>query len=234
MINFETLFHFLELAAALSGSYYWLKTKDNSVRPFVWFLWVTVFVETFAMYTYLFAHFDNSFINWIESSVFATNSWIYTIYDFTTLILVGMFMLRNTKKVSSHKVIKIIIVGCSAFTVCYFSLIGGFFKMSFNYDWLVQTFALFIMFLLYLSELIKSEQILYFYKSHVFYLIFAITFWKICLTPLFIFDIHYREFNSNFIAFRNIFLNTSIILLYSCYTFAFLYSLWHKKQLALK
>jgi hypothetical protein len=224
----------LELMAAFSASYYWLKTKDQSVRPFVWYLWVIVFVETLGMYTLLYEHFDNSFINWIENSVFVRNIWLYNIYFFVSLILIGMYMIRNTKNDMSHKIIKVIVVVSSLFTVCYFSITGGFFTMALAYDLAVQTFAIFIMVLLYLQELIKSEQILDFYKSHVFYISLALSLWYICLTPLFIFDSYYRAVNSGFVAFRIDFLNISNILLYSCYIFAFLYSLWHKRKLVLR
>ncbi|WP_438964072.1 hypothetical protein [Winogradskyella sp.] len=40
------LFHLLELTAAISASIYWLKTKDKSIKPFVWYLWFIVCLET--------------------------------------------------------------------------------------------------------------------------------------------------------------------------------------------
>ncbi|WP_296382855.1 hypothetical protein [Winogradskyella sp.] len=233
MFDFQMLFHYLELVAALSGSYYWLKTKDNSVKPFVWYLWFTVFVETLSMYTYLYEYFDTPLINWIENSVFFRNTWLYNIYNFVSLILIGMFVIRNIDNSTSQKIIKLIIIACSIFSIWFFVLTGEFFIMSIPYDLAVQTFAIFIMVLLYLRELIQSEQFLDFYKSHVFYISLAIMLWHICLTPLFIFDEYYRFGNDDFIAFRGIFLDTFNILLYSCYTFAFLYSLFHKRKLVM-
>ena len=226
--------HLIELIAALSGSYYWLKTKDHSVRPFVWLLWLTVFIETVAMYPHLYGHLDNVYLNWIENSVIVRNVWLYNIYNFFSLILIGVFIIRNTKRLASHKIIRIIIIVYSLFTICYFLITESFFLMSLPYDLVIQTFAIFIILLLYLGELMTSNQILYFYKSHVFYLISAISFWYICLTPLFIFDSYYTSLNEDFILFRGRFLFISNILLYSCYTFAFLYSLWHKRQLVMR
>ena len=54
----DLLIHLFELIAALAGSYYWLKTKDQTIRPFVWYLWFVVFIETIGMYPFL---YDNSF-----------------------------------------------------------------------------------------------------------------------------------------------------------------------------
>ncbi|NRD19927.1 hypothetical protein HNV08_07700 [Winogradskyella eckloniae] len=226
--------HLIELIAALSGSYYWYHTRDYKVRPFVWYLWVTVFVETLGMYTYFRPYFENTYWAWINNSVFATNTWLYNTYEIIGFILVGMFILRNTNKPFSHKALKFITIFYVTLTVSYYLSIGDFFTMSFTYDLILSTFALFLMFLLYLRELIQSDKILDFYKSHVFYICLGITLWHICLTPLFIFDSYYRAANDNFITFRGIFLDTANLLLYSCYTFAFIYSLWHKRQSALK
>ena len=231
MFDFDLLFHYFELAAALASSYYWLKTKDKSVRPFIWYLWLTVFVETLSLYTYLYDHFDNAIINWIDNSIFHGNTWLYNIYHSVSLILIGMFLIRNTKTEFSHKIIKIILITCTLFVVSYFLISGKLFEMSLPYNLAIQTFAIFIMVILYLRELIQSDQILDFYKSHVFYISLALMLWHISLTPLFIFDSYYRAANEGFFTFRDIFLNTFNILLYSCYVFAFFYSLYHKRKL---
>ena len=66
MSTFDFLFHLLELGAALSASYYWLKTKDYSIQPFVWYLWFIVFFETLGMYPFLYEISGNSLIDSIK------------------------------------------------------------------------------------------------------------------------------------------------------------------------
>jgi type III secretory pathway component EscS len=227
--------HYFELAAALAASFYWLKTKDNKVRPFVWFLWLTVTVETIGLYPLAMQNnYDNKIFIYLKNSVFCRNMWLYNAYSSIGLILVGLFFLRNLQDQTSKKIIKIVLVVCTAFAIIYYLTSGQFFKMSLPYDNALQTFAIFIFVLLYFRELMGSEEILAFYKSHVFFISVALLIWNICLTPLFIFDGYYRAINPEFVAFRTSFLTVSNILLYSCYVFAFLISLYYKGKLAPK
>lgn len=231
MTNFDFLFHLLELVAALTGSFYWLKTADDSIRPFVWYLWFIVFVETLAMYPYLYDIMDNSIINSIENSKFRRNSWLYNLYNPVTVFLIGRFMISNTNTTFSHRIIKYLVFCYALFCLGFFLIRGDFFEMGIPYDSVISTFVIFIMVMLYLRELMKSNDILNFYKSPVFYVTIALLLWYICLTPLFIFNAFYLKINKEFISFRSSFLDTSNIILYSWYTFAFLYTLRFKKKL---
>lgn len=228
------LFHLLELTAAISASIYWLKTKDKSIRPFVWYLWVIVCVETTALYPYLYDFTDNSIIKAIANSRIRRNSWLYNIYNPIAVLLIGKFLIANTKDLISHKVITLLSRSYVFFCIGYFIITNSFFKHGLPYDFIVSTFVIFTMVMLYLRELMRSDRILSFYKTPVFYVTTALLLWYICLTPLFIFDSHFLEINPEFNAFRRTFLDTSNIILYSWYTFAFLYPLRFKKKLAQK
>ncbi|BAO77638.1 hypothetical protein WPG_3408 [Winogradskyella sp. PG-2] len=232
MTNFDFLFHLLELVAALTSSLYWLKTKDDTIRPFVWYLWFIVFVETLAMYPYLYDITDNSFIASVKNSKFYRNSWLYNLYNPVTIFLIGKFMIKNTNTAFSHKIIKYLVFCYTLFCVGFFLVGDNFFKMGLPYDSVIYTFIIFTMVMLYLRELMQSNDILNFYKSPVFYVSIALLLWYICLTPLFIFNAFYLKVNKEFIFFRSLFLDISNIILYSWYTFAFLYSLRFKMKLA--
>lgn len=227
--------HYFELAAALAGSIYWLKTKDEKIRPFIWYLWLTVVVETTALYSYLMLNnYDNDFFIWVKNSGFCKNTWLYNIYGFIGLILLGLFYLRHIHELKAKRIIKMIVVLCSVFAVVYFLISGRFFDTYLPYDDAVRTFAIFTFVLLYLRELLNSDRLLDFYKSQVFYISIGLMLWNICITPLFIFDGYHRAINSEFVVFRTSYLLISNILLYSCYIFAFLISLHYKGKLVLR
>jgi len=228
------IIHIVELLAALAGSYYWLKTKDQTIRPFVWYLWFVVFIETIGMYTYLYDYVDNPIINWLEHSFMRRNTWLYNIYDLVSLLLIWMFMKRNIKVSFSHKVINITVFLCIGIIILYFFFSGNFFVTTIDYAFAIATFAIFTMALIYLWELVRSDQILSFYKDHVFYIIIAMVLFYICITPMLLFQEYYLEINKSFIQFRELLLTISNIILYSCYIFAFFYSLHHKKKLELQ
>lgn len=232
----DFVFHIIELIAALSGSYYYLKTKDQSVRPFIWFLWVIVFVETFGMYGYiLLNNYDNEIFIWIKNSVFCRNTWLYNIYDLSTLFFLGLFFKRILKNNVSKKLVNFIIVFITCSTILYFCLSGNFFRASIPYDFLMQTLAIFTFVMLYYYELLNSDKILFFYKSPIFYLSSGVLLWHLSVSPLFIFDGYFYEINKDFIEFQTLYLLIANILLYSCYTFGFLYTLqFYKEQSVVK
>ena len=224
-----------ELIAALSASYYWYNTKDTKIKPIVWLLWLTVAVETFGLYGYILENnYDNKVFIWIKNSNFCQNRWLFNIYSFLAVIFLGLFYKRNLNDQISKRVVIIIITVSSLFTITYFSVTNGFFVKSIPYDSAFQTLVVFIFVMLYFRELIKSDKILEFYKSHVFYISSGLLLWYLGITPLFIFDAYFYDVNSNFVEFRSLYLLIANILLYSCYTFAFIYSLYHKEKLVLK
>lgn len=231
MTTFDFLFHLLELGAALVASFYWLKTKEKSIIPFVWYLWFIVFIETLALYPFLYEIKDNSIINSIKNSQFYRNTWLFNIYTPIVVFLIGRFMINNTNTILSHRIIKSLVFGFIIFWLFYFLFVANFFETVLPYHFIISTFVIFIMVMLYLRELLMSDELLNFYKSPVFFVIIALMLWYICLTPLFIFNTFYLKINEEFLTFRRIFLNTSNILLYSWYIFAFLYPLRFKKKL---
>jgi len=230
----DLLIHLFELIAALAGSYYWLKTKDQTIRPFVWYLWFVVFIETIGMYPFLYDQVDNDIINWLQHSFMRRNTWLYNIYKLVFLLLIWMFMKRNIKFSFSHKVINITVFLCIGIIILYFLFTGNFFITTIDYPIAIVTFSIFTMAIIYLWELVRSDQILSFYKDHVFYIIIATVLFYICITPMLLFEEYYLEINESFIQFRGLLLTISNIILYSCYVFAFFYSLHHKKKLELQ
>tara|TARA_R110002049_G_C9075337_1_gene555219 strand:- start:384 stop:1094 length:711 start_codon:yes stop_codon:yes gene_type:complete len=231
----DFVFHLLELIAALSGSYYYLKTNDRKVQPFIWFLWVIVIVETVGMYGYILQNnYDNEIFIWIKNSVFCSNTWLYNIFNLSTIFFLGLFFKRILNNDLAKKLIVFMVILIACFTVLYFGFIGNFFKKSLPYDFLMQTLAVFVFVMLYYFELLNSDKILFFYKSPVFYLCTGILLWFLCVSPLSIFDAYMYEINQGFLEFRGLYLLIANILLYSCYTFGFLYPLYVRKQLVTK
>ena len=228
------LFHILELLAALAASYYMVRTKDTSVRYFVYYLWFIVFVETLAMYPLLYNLTDDAFIQKIADSKFRDNHWLYSLYNPIAVFFIGRFLIDNTKKIVSHRIIRSLSLGYLIFAVCYFLYTGTFFERSIPYDWVVSTFIIFIMVVIYLRELMNSQRILSFYKSPILMVLIVLLLWYICITPLLIYETHFVVSNQTFIDFYRVFLDSSNFILYSWYIFAFLFSLRYRMKLLRK
>jgi signal transduction histidine kinase len=215
----DLIIHYFELAAALAGSYYWLKTKDPKTRPFIWYLWFTITIETVALYSYIMLNnYDNAVFIWLKNSGFCRNTWLYNIYGFVGLILIGLFYIQQIEHAGSKRIIRGIVITCSAFAVFYFILSGRFFETYLPYDDAVRTFAIFTFVLLYLRQLLNSDRLLEFYKSHVFYISIGLMLWNICITPLFIFDGYHRAINTEFVVFqKKIFINIKYPVVFMLY-----------------
>lgn len=221
----------VELIAAIAGAYYYFKTKDHQIKIFVWYLWLTVAVETIGMYGYLnYNNFDNTIINWIKNSVFSSNTWLYNTYYLASSIVFALFYLKVVKDHLSKNIIKFSVLIYVIFTIAYYIISGTFFTKSVPYDILLQTLLVFIYVMLYYKQLLKSDRILYFYKLPIFYISSGLLFWYLCVTPLFIFDAYLNLINADFIKFQRSYLLIANTLLYSCYTFGFLYTVQYKKH----
>lgn len=224
-----------ELIAAISASYYWIRTRDKAVKPFVWLLWLTVIVETLGLYGFIMQNnYDNEYFIKLKNSVFCENRWLYNIYTFVMLILLGYFYVNHLSKKKPKIIVVAIVCASSIFSISYYIVTDGFFLKSIPYDFAIQTLAIFIFVMFYLNELLRSDKILDFYKSYVFYISIAVLLWHLCLMPLFIFDAYFYAINTEFVQFRSQYLLISNILLYSCLTFSFLFSLFHKGKLVTK
>ena len=220
-----------EIVAAISGSIYLRQTKNEKIRIFVYYLWLTVIVETIGGYKSLLQNnYDYEWFINIKNSVFCQNSWLYNIYTFLAVGLIGIFY----SNLMSTQIYKVLIRGTfilySLFSLIFFSFTDAFFVMSLPYDLILATVIICFYVVLYFLELMKSDFILKFYTLASFYISVGLMLWHICVTPLFIFDNYFIPINTNFYEFRTLLLAYINIFTYSCFAFGFWYSLKMSKQ----
>ncbi len=228
--NYILIIDIIEVIAAISGSFYLSKTKNRIEIVFVYYLWLTVFVEIFGAYTHLLS--DNYNWKWfiaIKNSLFSQNTWLYNIYGFLAIGLIGVFY-NNLLKYKPHRlIVNGLFLSYGIFAFFYFILTDAFFKIGLPYDLIMGTFIVSVFVILYFLELIRSDVLLLFYRLPSFYISIALLFWYLSVTPLFIFDGYYKVVNSNFIEFRTLLLLFINVITYSCFTFGFLYPLYRKR-----
>lgn len=220
-----------EIIAAIFGSYYISKVNNSVLKIFVYYLWLTVFVEIVSAYTYLFL--NNYDLDWyieLKNGVFCSNIWLYNIYDFLSIGIIGLFYSNlMTSKVFQNS-IRLICSAYALFAFAFFTFTDGFFVKSLPYAFIVGTGSICIYVIFYFIELMKSEEILSFYKLPSFYISIALLIWNLCVTPLFIFNSYFDSMNLKFVEFRSQFLLIINIFTYLCFAFGFWYSLKKSKQ----
>lgn len=231
MSNYIVAIHIVELIAALAGTYYYFKTSDKQMKIFIWYLWFVVVVETIGMYGYLLLNnYDYDWFIWLKNSVICSNTWLYNIYSFVAILIFGKFYLKIVNRKSSKNVIKIAILLYAIFTIIYFLISGTFFIKSLPYNVFLETFMVLVFVILYYKQLLSSDKVLLFYKLPVFYISSGLLLYYLCTAPLFTFDSYFYEVNKSFIQFRHVYMFIINIFLYSCFTFAFLYTIQFKKE----
>lgn len=217
---------FLEIVAALSGSYYLSKINNQAIRIFVYYLWLTVCVELLSLYAFLFL--NNYDLNWfidLKNSVFCSNTWLQNIYSFLAIGLLGLFYSNLMSSRVFKTIIRVVFLAYSGFAFAFFIVTDAFFVKSLPYNFILGTLAICIYVILYFVELLRNDQLLTYYKLPAFYISIALLLWYLCVTPLFIFDSFFYAMNTNFVSFRRSLLLTINICTYSCFTFGFLYPL---------
>lgn len=224
--NYHLFTYSFEVLAAVSGSYYLKKVKDNRLKIFVSYLWLTAIVEFLALYTFLLpTSSDSEWLQSLKNSGFSNNTWLYNIYSFLAIGLIGIFYASLINRRRTRNVILTIFLMYSAFTVLYFLLTDTFFKMSIPYSLLIGTCIICIYVVLYFLELIKSDEILKFYKLPTFYISVGLLLWYVSVSPLFIFNAYFNSISTEFGEFRALLLLFINICTYSCFAFGFLYPL---------
>ncbi len=221
----------VELIAALTGTVYVRKNKNSVTKIFVLYLWITFVTETIAMYTYLLQNnYDYQWFINIKNSGFCYNRWLYNIYSFIAIGLIGLFYSNLMSTKLFRGIIQVFFIVFCIFAFFFFTLTDAFFSRSLPYVFVFETVIVCIYVILYFIELMKSEEMLNFKKLPSFYISIALMLWHLCATPLFIFDSYFLAINTKFVEFRYLFLLIINIFTYLCISFGFWYSLKKSKR----
>lgn len=201
------------------------------MKIFVWYLWIVVFTETVGMYGYILQNnYDYPWFIKLKNSVICSNIWLYNIFSFVSILIFGKFYLNIITDGISRTIIKIAVAVYAAFTIIYFIFSGTFFEKSIPYNVFLETLVVFVFTILYYKQLLGSDKILLFYRLPVFYISSGLLLFYLTTSPLFTFDKYFYDINKQFVQFRYVYMFVVNILLYSCFTFAFLYTIQFKKQ----
>ncbi len=224
-------YYALEIIAAISGTIYLRKTKNEKLRLFVNYLWLIVAVELIGRYSYILQNnYDYEWYINLKNSVFCRNRWLYNLYGFLSIGLLGIFYSNLLTNKNFKILIRSIVIAYSAFSVFFYTFTDAFFYRTIPYDDVLGSIIICLFVVLYFIELIRSDYILVYNKLPSFYISVALLLWYLCATPLFIFDSYFYAINTKFVEFRSSFLLIINIFTYSCYTFGFWYSLKKSKQ----
>lgn len=226
------LVYILEIGAALAGTYYLRKTRTAVPYSglFVGYLWLVVGVETIGYYP-VFNYFnDYYYLPFLKDTLFERNFWLYNVFKVITFAILYVFFIAQLQSKKSKRIFKWITFFFVLTAVLNLILTDVFFQKSSAFSFIIGTFILLTLIFAYYFELLKSDKILYFYKSLVFYISVGLLLWYVTVTPIFIFNKYFTSTSPEFVKLHATILNISNYFLYCMYILAFIIGSSNKKE----
>lgn len=214
---------FLELLAALAGSYY-LKTAATPIRnskSLVYFLWFTVFVEIVGSYSPI-GYFSNyRYFSFIEGTVFQNNLWWYNIFamlnfSFFTYYFISFLRNKTVKSIAHICIVVYLIVSIGIYVIT-----GNLFRVTSNFVMITGALLVLMSVLTFYFELLRSDLLLQLKRFLPFYISVGVLVFNLGVTPVDILSDYFSggeenelfiKLHANVLLYANIFLYSSFIL----------------------
>lgn len=160
-----------EIIAAIAGIWY-LKKSDNpapEIRFFVYYLILIVVLELYG-YLPIWAWLeDYKILSFYENSVFRRNVWWGNCLKIVTTLCISWIFIKQLVNKNIKKNLTIIFFIFPIFSVLSFFMVGEFFHAYNPYVDFLKTFILLICVGLFYIQILKSDEILEFFRDIRFY-----------------------------------------------------------------
>ncbi len=225
----DLLFHFAELLAAIFGTVYVVRYReDTPTRYFVIFLWITVFVEVIGGISGYIGRWES--FSFLEDTFLEKNAWLYNLYSIISYCVYFLFFKYNIRGRNNYRIINIIIVTFIVSSIGYLIFSKEFFEVQSSFIMIIGTLLLMTVIFIYFFQLLQSDRILDIGSSIVFYVAAGALVMHLCITPLLIFIQFFSiEKSPEFVEVFTIIIPCTIIFTYTCYSIGFLVCISHKK-----
>lgn len=226
------LIYLLEIGAAVAGTIYLVKKKSRPpyIKLFVGYLWLVVLVETIGFYPSYNYFTKFSLMPFVEGTVFERNSWLYNSYNIIKFAIFFIFFIGQLYSKRKILFFKWLLVFFVLSAVLNLLLTDVFFNRGSAYTYITGSAILMALIFVYYFELLKSDKILVFYKSLVFYISVGLLLWHVAITPLYIYNKYFTSASPEFVRLHSTILDASNIFLYSVYIAAFIFCYSNKQN----
>ena len=158
-IIFTLPINLVEILAAIAGTIFLRKVpaSDLATKYFVWFLWLTVVLETIGCYAPL-GHFEGyNFFSFLKDTPFQNNKWLYNFYSLVSAVFFTLYFRQFIKSRIQRLILKILIVFFIVSSVVNLAVTGVLFTEDSKYVNLLGTFLIFFSITLFYFELLRSD-----------------------------------------------------------------------------
>jgi hypothetical protein len=214
---------FLELLAAIAGSYY-LKTVKSPIKNtnlLVMFLWFTVFVEIFGSYSPIGYFSEYRYFPFIQDTVFQNNLWWYNLFAISNFAFFTYYFISFLKNKTLRSIAHVSIVLYLFISLGVYIITGSLFSSTSNFVMIIGTLLLLMSVLSFYFELLRSDLLLQLKRLLPFYISVGVLIFNLCVTPVDILSDYFSATHGNalfvklhitVLLFANLFLYTIFIL----------------------
>jgi hypothetical protein len=198
---------FFEFVAATFATIHFKKYRFSKEKYFIYFLWYTFLTEL-----------TSSILGWCFQYNFVV---AFIIYDFVSFLFYMFWFYSILNKKLNKKVIYF--MGSFFIIVAVLDFIFQDWQTTNKYTFICGAFIIIISSLLYFSELLKSDKILYLKSELGFWIAIGLLLFNVGFVPIEIFKDTFNSISETRIVIT-ICLN---IILYTCYSLGFI---WVRKE----
>ena len=222
-------FYALECLALGTGIYCYRKTRSKPTLYLVYFLAITVFVETVGIYPYFVK--PDGLLSSLQGTPWELNYWWYNLYH---VFSYAFFITFFKYFIASRNQVKLITYLTYFFVIAsslYLFFFDSFFVAYSPFTIILGTFLIFLSISFYFLELLNSDQVLRVFYVLPFYISVGALIFHLCTAPLFIYSIYYREsIDPEFVVlYRRVIFGANLIM-YSIFITGFLICARNRKH----
>jgi len=211
---------YFELLAAIVGTIFFYKYKSTPLKYFLLLLWYITFTEFFNSFAK-----ENEFLIYINDNCVRYTHWLYNLLYFVFFIVIHIIYLNSVKNSKYKLWIKIFVLSYILISIINWSFIQNFILEASELPYVIGSLFLIISIIFYFIELLKSNKIIVFHKTLLFWISVGLLFFHTGTIP---FSLQYNGY-SLIPGIHKLFLIVYIlaILMYLIFTFGFI---WSKKE----
>ena len=220
----KNIFLILEILAAVTGIIFLKKYRGTAAEYFIYFLIYIVVYVIIGKYS----HFvkDNGPLSFLDGTLLERNYWLFTIFwDIGGTLFFGWYFHKILENESLKKVLRISIVVFLTISIIEIIMtLPDFFKTALPLLNVASLIIILQCVFYYFLEVLRSDKILYFYKSLGFYISCAILILWLIQTPLVFFEHYFSLKDADYVVLKNRINLIAISFMYLTYTIGLIVS----------
>ncbi len=216
--------YFLELIAALSGSYFLLKRENSNLidKYLVYFLWITLIVDIFGSYAAIAYFTEYKYLGFIKDTVFRDNRWIYNIYTLLFYVFYCKYFINHSNDLKIKKILNVITIIFLFSAVLNLIFSDVIFDKASNFNSIWGTIISILCIALFYFDLLKSDKVLKLKYYLPIYISIGVLVFNLLVTPIDVFSAYFNKENNNYFKLKGTVLLGVNIVMYGLFTMGFL------------